>query len=69
MTDLDRQRQSSGTVIIRFWQHIPVVIRAILVGFFVFEIGVVAWVFIVGPFIPAPWSILVMGDVLWLYCQ
>jgi membrane protease YdiL (CAAX protease family) len=59
--------QSAGTVNIRFWQRIPVVIRAIVVGLFVFEIGVVAWVLIVGPLVPAPWSILVMGGVLWLY--
>ena len=64
---MDRQMQSSGTVIIRFWQRIPVVIRAIIVGIFVFEIGVVAWVVIVGPLVPAPWSILVMGGVPWLY--
>lgn len=54
MTDLDRQMQSSGTAFIRFWQRIPVVIQTIIVGFFVFEIGVVAWVVIVAPLVPAP---------------
>jgi membrane protease YdiL (CAAX protease family) len=61
--------QSLNSPMLRFWQRIPVVIRAIAVGFFVFEIGVVAWVVIVAPLVPAPWSILVMGGVLWLYCK
>jgi membrane protease YdiL (CAAX protease family) len=59
--------QSSKSTIVRGWQRLPIFIRAILVGFIVFEIGVVAWVLIVGPLVPAPWSILVMGFLLWVY--
>ncbi len=69
MTDLNRQPQPSDSAIIRFWQRIPVVIRAIVLGLFVFAIaGSVARIVIL-VFIPAPWSIVVMGGVLWIYCK
>jgi membrane protease YdiL (CAAX protease family) len=55
-----------STAISRLWQRIPVVVRAIAVGFVVFEIGVGAWLAIAA-LIPAPWSIVVMGGVLWAY--
>jgi membrane protease YdiL (CAAX protease family) len=48
------------------WQRIPIVVRAIVVGFVVFEIGVGAWLAIAA-LIPAPWSIVIMGGVLWAY--
>jgi membrane protease YdiL (CAAX protease family) len=51
---------------IRFWQRIPVVIRAVVSGVFVSTIGVYAWLAI-GTLIPGLWSIIVMGGVLWLY--
>jgi hypothetical protein len=51
---------------IRFWQRIPVVIQALFSGLFVTEIGVITWLGIV-TLIPAPWSLVVMGGVLWLY--
>lgn len=66
MTDLERQTQSSGSAMIRFWQRIPVVIRAIVSGLFVSTIGVFAWP-ILAALIPGLWSIVVMGGVLWLY--
>ena len=65
MSDLDKQTQYSDSPIIRSWQRIPVLIRAIVSGAFVSTIGVGAWV-LVYP-IPAPWSIAVMSGVLWLY--
>jgi hypothetical protein len=65
MTDVERQKQSSSATI-RFWQRIPVVIRAIVLGSFVDAIGVFAWLG-AWALIPAPWSIVVMGGVLWLY--
>ncbi len=66
MTDLSNQVQSSDPAIIRFWQRIPIVIRAVLLGLFIFEVGSVASIasFIL---IPALWSIAVTGGVLWLY--
>jgi len=66
VTDLSNQLQSSDPAIIRFWQRIPIVIRAILLGLFVFEVGSVASI-ASSILIPAPWSIAVMGGVLWLY--
>ncbi len=65
MSDLDKQTPYSDSPMIRSWQRIPVLIRAIVSGAFVSTIGVGAWV-LVYP-IPAPWSIAVMSGVLWLY--
>ena len=65
MSDLDKQTPYSDSPIIRSWQRIPVLIRAIVSGAFVSTIGVGPWV-LVYP-IPAPWSIAVMSGVLWLY--
>ncbi|MDH5182142.1 MAG: CPBP family intramembrane metalloprotease [Gammaproteobacteria bacterium] len=52
-----------------FWRKLPLLIRAVLSGLFVFAIvgSVVMWLVMV--FIPAPWSIFVMGIVLWVYWQ
>jgi len=58
--------QSSSSAIIRFWQRIPIAIRAIVLGLLVAEIGIVAWLAILA-LIPAPWSIVVMGGVLCVY--
>ena len=66
MSDLDKQTKFSDSPIIRSWQRIPVLIRAIVSGAFVSTIGVGAWLLSLAV-IPAPWSIAVMGGVLWLY--
>jgi membrane protease YdiL (CAAX protease family) len=66
MSDLDNQVQFSDYPFIRFWQRIPVLIRAILSGAFVNSIGVGVWLLSLAV-IPAPWSIAVMGGILWLY--
>jgi membrane protease YdiL (CAAX protease family) len=66
MTDLTREPQAVDSGIIRFWQRIPVVVRAIVVGFVVFEIGVGAWL-VIAALVPAPWSIVMMGGILWAY--
>ena len=66
MTDLDVQRQSSDPAVIRFWQRIPVVIQAMVLGLFVFTIGTYAWL-VVLVLIPSPWPIVVMSGVLLLY--
>jgi membrane protease YdiL (CAAX protease family) len=65
-TGSQTQRRVLDSPIIRFWQRIPVVVRAIVVGSVVFEIGVGAWL-VIAALLPAPWSILVMGGVLWAY--
>jgi membrane protease YdiL (CAAX protease family) len=66
MSDLEKRTQSSDPAIIRFWRRIPVLIRAIVLGFLVSTVGVFAWQVIL-VIIPAPWSLVVMGGVLWLY--
>ena len=66
MSDFDRQTRPSDFAMIRLWQHIPLVIRAIVSGIFVSTIGVYAWLAI-GTLIPGLWAIVVMGGVLWLY--
>lgn len=66
MTNLDMQKSSSDPAVIRFWQRIPIVIRAIVSGLLVSTIGVMGWMVIV-VLIPSPWFIVIMGGVLWLY--
>jgi membrane protease YdiL (CAAX protease family) len=66
MSGFDRQTQPSDFAMIRFWQRIPLVIRAIVSGISVSTIGVYAWLAI-GTLIPGLWAIVVMGGVLWLY--
>jgi membrane protease YdiL (CAAX protease family) len=66
MTDVTRNGQAADSPIIRFWRRIPVAIQAIAVGFVVFEIGVGAWL-VIAALVPAPWSIVIMGGVLWAY--
>lgn len=66
MSDLDKQTQSTDSPISKFWQRIPLLIRAIILGVFVTFVGVGAWLFCLA-LIPAPWSAAVMGGILWLY--
>jgi membrane protease YdiL (CAAX protease family) len=66
MTDVAKKQQAVDSAIIRFWRRTPVVIRAIVVGFVVFEIGVGAWL-VIAALVPAPWLIVVMSGVLWAY--
>jgi membrane protease YdiL (CAAX protease family) len=67
MTNSTERPWPSGSAIIRFWQRIPTVIQAIALGYFVFAIaGSVARILILA-LVPAPWSIVAMGGVLWIY--
>jgi len=66
MNDIDNPTQSSNSPIIRFWQRIPLLVRAILLGMIVESIGVGVWVLSLAV-IPLPWTIVVMGGILWLY--
>jgi len=66
MNNVDKQTQSTNSPIIRFWQRIPVLIRAIVSGAFVEAIGVGIWVLSLAV-LPSPWAIVVMVGVLWLY--
>jgi len=66
MSNLDIKKQYSDNAIIRFWQRMPILIRAILSGLFVSTIGVMAWVVIL-TVVPSPWFIVVMGCVLIIF--
>jgi membrane protease YdiL (CAAX protease family) len=60
---------SSESIIIRFWQRVPVIIRAVVSGYFVFAIGgTVAWMAVLA-LIPVPWSLVAMWVVLGLYLK
>ena len=50
----------------QLWLKIPLILRAIIIGFIVNTIGVGSWVLTI-MFIPAPWSVLVMAILLVLY--
>jgi membrane protease YdiL (CAAX protease family) len=62
--------KNTGTTvtILRFWSQIPIWIKAISIGVIVSSVGSFAWP-IVGVIIPAPWSILIMGILLWIYVK
>lgn len=54
---------------IKLSKRIPLVIRAVVSGYFVFAIvGLVAWVAVLA-FIPVPWSLVVMWLVLGVYLK
>lgn len=57
----------SSSSLVRLWSRLPVIVRAIVAGFFVFAIaGSIAWTLVLS-FIPVPWSIVVMLAVLVIY--
>ena len=66
MSDAERQAQASGSALIRLWHRVPVLIRALVVGLLVSTIGSLGWP-LIAALLPAPWSLVVMGGLLWLY--
>ena len=69
MTEMNHQSPPSHSSIVRFWERIPIVVRAIVVGFLVFAIvGSVALTVILN-LIPAPWSGVAIAIVLWVYLR
>lgn len=67
MPNSDQMTQDSSSTLLRFWRRVPVLIQAIAVGLFVFAIvGSFARIVILA-LIPAPWSVVAMGIVLWAY--
>jgi len=66
MTTLDKSTQPQISGLANIWQRIPVLIRAILSGIFVTFVGIGPWLVSIAV-IPAPWSVPVMGGILWLY--
>ncbi|MFQ5820946.1 MAG: hypothetical protein ACE5I5_13220 [Candidatus Heimdallarchaeota archaeon] len=66
MTDLDMQTQSSDSAILRYWQRLPVIIQAIVLGSFVNVIGIYGSLVPLA-IVPLPLSIIVVGGVLWVF--
>lgn len=67
MAEMNHPSQPSPSSIVRFWERIPIVVRAIVVGLLVFAIvGNVALNLIL-TLIPPPWSVAAMVIVLWVY--
>ena len=66
MKEFNQNKETSGSAIARLWQRLPIVIQAILLGFFVNTIGVGAWVTILN-IVPAPWSMIFAIGMLWLF--
>jgi hypothetical protein len=58
MNDSDKTTQHLDSAVLRFWQRIPVLIQAIVLGFTVSLAGVFAWQVIL-VLIPATWSFVV----------
>jgi membrane protease YdiL (CAAX protease family) len=66
MTGAERQGQPSGSALIKLWQRLPVLVRAVVIGLFVSTIGALGWP-LIAALIPVPWAFVVMGGLLWLY--
>ena len=67
MVSSDGQPKPQTSGLLALWARVPVVIRAIVVGFLVFAIvGSVAWTAIL-MLVPAPWAFVLMAGVLWAY--
>ena len=69
MIDFNSQPQPPDSAIARMWVRIPLLFRAIVLGYLVFAIAGTLAMTLVLEFIPAPWSILVMGGVMWIYLK
>lgn len=65
MTDLNH---SSDKGILNFWNKIPIIIRAILLGFLVSTLGITIWAG-VATFLMMPWSFILMAGLLWLFVK
>jgi membrane protease YdiL (CAAX protease family) len=68
MRNIRNSYTRSASTILKFWQRIPIWIRATIIGVFVSSLGVYTWL-IVGVLIPLPWPIFIMGILLWLYVK
>jgi membrane protease YdiL (CAAX protease family) len=64
---MNHDSADKSSPLLKLWARLPVVIRAIAVGFFVFAIvGSMAWTLTLA-LVPPPWSIPVMLILLFLY--
>lgn len=66
---MNNQSTSPVSFLLKHWRRLPVAIRAIIIGFLVFAVvGSLAWTAVV-ILLPAPWSLVIMIAVLWLYIK
>jgi len=54
--------------LVKFWDRVPLVIKAILTGFIVSTVGVISWP-LIGTTVPMPWAFIVMVGFLWAYLK
>lgn len=66
METYNEKMKRSDLLVIRLWNKLPIMVRAIIIGVVVCEIGIVAWL-VTMAFIPAPLSFFVMIGVFILY--
>ena len=59
---------NNSTRLVRAWNQLPLVLRAIITGFAVSAAGITTWSLLL-TLIPAPWSILPMIMGLWVYLK
>ncbi len=71
MTKLDKtiQPPPSASSIVRFWERIPMAVRAIFVGLLVVSILSTVALNLILILIPAPWSGVALAIVLWAYLR
>jgi membrane protease YdiL (CAAX protease family) len=68
MKDLEIPMESKSSTMAKLWQKIPVVMKAIIVGFIVNTLGVGSWILTI-TFVPSIWALLVMAGILWAYVR
>lgn len=59
---------SKDTFVKRIWNKIPLILRAIILGFVISTIGVITWS-LLATLIPMPWSFILMSALLWFYIK
>ena len=57
-----------GSKIIKIWNKVPLILRAIILGFVISTIGVMSWS-LLATLIPVPWSFILMIGVLWVFIK
>ncbi len=50
----------------KVWHKVPIIIRAIILGFSISTLGVLAWS-LLATFVPMPWSFILMIGLLWIF--
>jgi len=59
---------NEGSKVIRIWNKVPLIIRAIILGFVISTTGVMSWS-LLATLIPVPWSFILMIGILWVFIK